>query len=557
MYHLAEHTDEIARPFNRQKSKGYLLPLQCNILYISTMPYTIILLIIILVLFLLGRHLQIRFIYVKSLSLKGILTTVLGLILFVFLIIPYSGLSFYAYIPYPLIYSLVIWSLFSLYTYFVLYKTLSISLSFLSCMWFCVNLLIFYTYLVAFNMLLYRLKDPFYFKDLSTFAQYRYLIFVIVGFFLILLHLSNFLIPLATSRLKPFFILISFPYLYEETRKIFAIWETSFWGPFFETIIAHLNSSKCYYYLVLHTILSHISPLVFALLFAYLVFYEGDFRYIIYMIFLSIISWFYCHIAYYFFTFLNSNLLALKDLLNIHLLRKPLELTADIAQINPQDICFTLSDNALKDFGSEYNHQLLLQNWTNDFVRLSRCQSHIIIYQNKVYYMPYITLGIRYLVWVKISLFFFFPDYQFAVTTLLSKVFNPNMVFTRSYVTKAYFVKKTAQTALETLTNGAYKGPHPVTTDEALVDGQGNVPFMHQPTRKGGPNHNPSKPLSNQVDLQNDPIPQNAVYPDPKLGPLKFSQAMLDNEIKGSEAFYKRPEVIANDKANTSTNNIT
>lgn len=47
------------------------------------------------------------------------------------------------------------------------------------------------------------------------------------------------------------------------------------------------------------------------------------------------------------------------------------------------------------------------------------------------------------------------------------------------------------------------------------------------------------------------------MYPNPNLDPVKFSQAILDKEIKGSEAFYKRSKVITNDKPNTSTNNIT
>jgi len=53
------------------------------------------------------------------------------------------------------------------------------------------------------------------------------------------------------------------------------------------------------------------------------------------------------------------------------------------------------------------------------------------------------------------------------------------MAFTRSYVTKAYYVGKTARSVLEAATNGAYHGNHSVTTDVDLANAQGDVLLMH------------------------------------------------------------------------------
>lgn len=53
---------------------------------------------------------------------------------------------------------------------------------------------------------------------------------------------------------------------------------------------------------------------------------------------------------------------------------------------------------------------------------------------------------------------------------------------------------------------------------------------MHQATHGKGPSINPSKLLSNQVDLQGNLIPQNAAYPDP----ISFPKSALNNKILGS-----------------------
>jgi hypothetical protein len=514
------------------------------------MTITITLIITILVLFLLGRHLGIQFTYqsfIKSLSLERVLTTLLGLILFVFLMIPYSSFPTYTSIAYPLVYSLVRWSLISLYTYFVLYKTLSISLSFLSCIWFNINFLIFYTYLVAFNTLVYGLKEPFYMEDFSVFAQYRYLSFLIIGVILLCLYLLYMLAPVISSHLKALFLLMSYPYLYEETVKVLSAWEQTFWGPLFDHIIIKINTSKAYRYtfFIMHTILYFIIPLIFTLLLFYIVFLHCDFRYLVYMMPLSFIAWLYRHLAYYFFAFLDINSRALRELLNIIVLGKNISIDPSIASYNPKDICFTLSDKAYKEYDSNHDYVLLLKSFAETFCNLGQCTVYVQQYQHNLFFLPYFIVAIRYICWFKLSLFFFSQD--LLAVNIFSKI-APKLTFTRSYVTKAYYPLKQYQKKLETVTNGDYKAGHPVTTDVALADTQGDVPFMHQPTHEGGPATNPSKILSTQVDINGNPVPQSAVYP---LKGTNFPGTWLDKELPNSEAFYKRPEVIANDKANS------
>lgn len=114
-----------------------------------------------------------------------------------------------------------------------------------------------------------------------------------------------------------------------------------------------------------------------------------------------------------------------------------------------------------------------------------------------------------------VKILMFYVEDSLLTVNVFAK-FMSNLILIRAYVTKAYYVHKTA-------TNGA------------------------------GPATNPSKPLSSQIDLQGNPVAQNAVYPDPVLGTVYFPQSALAKEIQGSNAFYQRSEVIANDKANSRT----
>lgn len=155
-------------------------------------------------------------------------------------------------------------------------------------------------------------------------------------------------------------------------------------------------------------------------------------------------------------------------------------------------------------------------------------------------------MALRYISWLKVSLFFFSYENLLAVN-FLSRV-AARFTFTRPSATKAYYPLKNHQKRLEKITNGDYKAGHPVTTDEVLIDPQGDVPFKHHPTH--GAATNPSKLLSAHVDLKGDPVTQNAIYPSQ---PKRFPATWLDKEVQNSETFYQRADVIANDKVNSRT----
>jgi hypothetical protein len=102
-------------------------------------------------------------------------------------------------------------------------------------------------------------------------------------------------------------------------------------------------------------------PFTFVLLFLCIVFLHGDFWYLIYITPFALISWLYRHVAYYFITFLDTNSLAIREFSKIIVLGKNISKDAMIASYSSRDICFSLSDKALNEYGSEYNHQVLLQ----------------------------------------------------------------------------------------------------------------------------------------------------------------------------------------------------
>src|SRR3978361_521205 len=110
--------------------------------------------------------------------------------------------------------------------------------------------------------------------------------------------------------------------------------------------------------------------------------------------------------------------------------------------------------------------------------------------KNFLYLLSYLLNTITFL--EETLYFFFYLQDNILAVYILSRCL-PNMAFTRSYVTKAYYVDKKARSVLEAATKGAYHGSHPVTTDVDLANAQGDVPFKHQPTHGDGPSNNPSK----------------------------------------------------------------
>jgi hypothetical protein len=132
------------------------------------------------------------------------------------------------YLSHPFIYLLTTFSFSCIYVYFVFYTFYAISLSFRSFLCFSLNYLFLYFYLGSILNLVYGLKQPLYLEDISPLTQYRYFAFVIVGFIAISLYGWVTLAPGIASRLKPFFSLISYPYLYEEIVRVLVTWEFPF-----------------------------------------------------------------------------------------------------------------------------------------------------------------------------------------------------------------------------------------------------------------------------------------------------------------------------------------
>jgi len=334
-------------------------------------PLTII---AIIVLFLLGRHLEILGYGLKrSISFYHLGIIFYGITLFAFFIIPFAYPHIFYFLP-PFIYFLITCTVSSLLAYIILYKFCGISCGFLSFVCFYVNYLILCLYFLSFTTLVTGLKNPIYFEDISYFSQYRYLLFAIVGFIIASLFLVNFFTPIVNSHFKRLLSLVAYPYLYEETVKILITWEATFWGPLFDAIITKINTLKGFRYVffITHALLSFLIPFIFASLFLYIVFVHGDLRYLIYIMPVSFIAWFYRHLAYYFFAFFNINSLAIREYLEITLLGKNISGDPDIVSYNPLDICFTLSEKAFSDFGPEYNYNELLKGFQKHFIRLGQ-----------------------------------------------------------------------------------------------------------------------------------------------------------------------------------------
>lgn len=427
--------------------------------------------------------------------------------------------------------------------YWVFYIWCKISRSFWSFIRFFINAFLFIIMLSVIFKIIKGLDKPIYIYELPVSTGIRYgifIIFFILGALLLFVN-KNF----NSLNINKFYLKSTFPYLMEESKTILSVWENCFFGPLFEKLMYQLafNKIKCFFILSLHFILYYFIPLTQSLFLFNFAFFNGDFRYNLYLMPLSILSWFFKHFWYYFITFFNENVVGIRRELHVfyndEILSEQEFIFVDCAKI----------ECSLKNPTTDYfyNQELVLQ-LKQYLILVANVEVKLHFYKNVTKYFTHVILSIRFLSWCIICFKILNQSEVFLNTlpSLISAICFTKML-SRTYVTESFFVKQASQKALEKLTKGAYSKGHPVTTDVNKPDSNGDIPFYHQPTHGAGPASNPSKPLSSTVDVEGNAGIQNAVYPTNKT---YMPASWLENKIPNSTNFYNLAEVKANDDKN-------
>lgn len=437
----------------------------------------------------------------------------------------------------------------SIILYYILYDFLGLDKSILSFIFFMLNILLISLMIFGFCNACFILNEPILLDNLSYLSAIKYLLFVCCTILIALVALIIYIKPI--KNIKEIVNIITYPYLQEEFYKIYKTQENNIFGPFFSNMITHLTKSNKV--LFIHFFFTYLIPIIQLLFFINFVFFEGDLRYCLYLLPLSLLSFIFKSIWFYFQHFFENNCQALREsviILNneeVLAFAKPIE-NGLLVEVNLEDIKFELNKDLFRDITEPELQVELLEGLKTSFLECACVESKKLQYNKYTKYIGYILFFFKFICWCQISLDIFFNIKISVLTqTILTKKISIYLIPKRFYPTETFIVKKNFQPVLEKQTQGDYKKNHYVTSDAQKIDNKGEVPYYHSPTHGVGPLNNKSKLLHPTKDLQGNSSRQYAVYPKSKLRiPYTWFEKPLPNSIQ----FYKDPLVKSNDDAN-------
>ena len=451
-------------------------------------------------------------------DLVTVVMTITGLLYF-------SQLSFY----FPLLFLLIS------IIYILVYFWRHIPIELVSYIWFMINSGIFVLFLLGFyNVFFIGLPNPIHLQDLSDFSYWRYFAFLIIALLALFSYL--FFTKIYVYNISGLVNFITFPYLYEATKRILISWEDEIFGPLWSSLIKILLGPKKLSFIIVDVLFLSF-PLIQTFCLIHVVFFTGDLRVNLYLLPISFISFIYKNLRYYFTKFVSDNSVSINKLLLVKLKNNIRSSGQLIYTVPFSDLEFKFSSYALENYApyDEFKDNLIAL-W------IEHAQIEVLFLKLRpLKYLSLLNLVLQLFCYYSIVLFFLSDDVSsvlplIAITTI-----------TRFYATEAWRVNKAFEKALEQRSSGAYKGPHPVTTDPTLKNKDGEIPFYHQPTHGSGTKDHPSYPLSDSTtgDLEGNARPQNAVPPKTSFS---IPSSWIEKQIPDSDKFYEHSEVKENIK---------
>jgi len=431
---------------------------------------------------------------------------IIGLMIFISSLISYNSVaSQELYLKTNIIILMNILISFNYLLYQIIYSWRGLPMSFNSFIFFMINILQFFLYLLSFNIIMKGLNYPIYIENLSRISQYRYFILFIISIFFLLCFLITKFFKFDISFYIVFF---SFPYLKEQVRLFLYSWNNSFMGDFCVKLIDLLYSSFLFRicFFVLHFILFYFLRFFITVLLFYCVFYNEDLRNLIYMAPVMFVVWILSFFNYYFITFQQGCSNYIRSLISANLENKHPKIWG-LVKTKGREISFILTEKGRLMGYSDVDMYHLTKEWHIQ----AKISTYFQIYFNIMTYLNYFILLIQIIIWYYITQKFFFFDIEsnISISTLMASLRNFGKVLSRPYVTEARRVLPPHQSDLANATKGVHHGNHLALIDPAEQNPNNSKEVLYegQPTHGKGSLQNPSQTLHPSKDFQGQSKP--------------------------------------------------
>lgn len=279
--------------------------------------------------------------------------------------------------------------------YFKLYQWRKLEQSVLSFIFFFLNIVKLLMYILAISVFFNNnIVNPIYLDDLSITAQYGYLVLILISVFFIFMYLLSFIFK---TNIKRFFIIISYPYLYEEIRKILSSWEESYFENFCLKLIVLLSESKTFRYLYsLLDLLSFLFRIFMVILFISFCFFKGNFLYLLYVTPAAFLFWILSLFTYYINWIIEGNCNVIREWLQIS------PVNSDLTPLYKTSFSFKITPEGFNQGFTEEDLPFLVDKW----LTLGNLAAFF-KYRRLLQYVSGIILMFYFICWCFITYYFF------------------------------------------------------------------------------------------------------------------------------------------------------
>lgn len=420
------------------------------------------------------------------------------------------------------------------FIYLILYTKLELPLSHFSFIRFSLILTQALLFLSSIFILFYKTKSPIYLEELSIFSQYKYLLFCILSIIGIILMLISYFFK------HDLFFAVTFLNLQEEMRIILYTWNDTIFSVICSKLIDKLYGSKIFLFIYLFTHFSifYIMRIILLLLFINFIWFNGDLRWILFVVPFSFIIWVLSFFDYYFQIFFKNHCNYLRSILNVKQINT-VQAFSGMIYTSLDNLNFNLTSHGYNEGYTLEDMPVLINEWHIAAylgVYISKYSHFLIIIRRILFILQLINVfALVYFFFVKpyldtkIAMFTFFRNISFQ---------SSSTILSCQYITEAARIRtKLGRTLLNHETEGVHFGPHLalIDRDDKNPDNPQEIRYHGQPTHGNGTPENPSVPLHPSKDLQGQAKPQNLV---PAKRCEYYVESLFDPvEIPGSKQY--------------------
>lgn len=391
-----------------------------------------------------------------------------------------------------------------------LYRWLNLELSKTSLVSFMIVVVMFSFYIKGFLTIYYGLPTPIYVQDLPLLSQYRYLLFSLGTLIVIILWF----IGCFVKNLSSLYQKVTYPYIKEEVRKILYCWNEGFMGNICIFLYKKINKSKsfCILFFMCHFFVFYFIRLLTCVFFLCFTFFEGDFRFVIYVIPFLFSTWILSFFDYYFNVFREGTENYVKDMLSVTY-DKSFNKQEDVLYIicNPEDLTFCLTAEGIFE---GYNDPQSLAHLVNKWFSCSDVAVKFKIYLSYVSYFRTLLFIIYPMCWLTLAYKFLSSDVMlltlWGTSSLCRRPMFNSKIFNMRLPRDARYVREgKPMNDVKMATNGAVSPGHPVIGEERPND----YLIIFGLTHGDGKAANTSRPIVGApfkvIPVEGGPVPVN------------------------------------------------